>query len=334
GTYDIQVATDAGFVTVVASATGLTGTTWNGASLNTSTTYYWRVKANNACGAGAYSAVFSFTTQAAPGDCGPGTTANILYTNDFEAGAGGWTHSGTGDTWALSTARPHSGTTSWKANDSATVSDQRLVSPAVALPSGQNPVTLKFWNYQHIESSGATACYDGAIVEVSTDGGATWTQVPNASLLTDPYNGAVSGSFGNPLAGLQAWCSNPAQPYLNSIVDVTSYAGQTASFRMRLGTDSSVSYEGWYVDDVTVQSCQPAGPTPTPTATSVAPTATPTATSVPPTATPTPTTPPTGVELSSLDSGTPGTSNLWLPLALALVLLTVVGMSLRQRSAR
>ncbi|MFZ1402600.1 MAG: fibronectin type III domain-containing protein, partial [Anaerolineae bacterium] len=96
GTYDIQVATDAGFVTVVASATGLTGTTWNGASLNTSTTYYWRVKANNACGAGAYSAVFSFTTQAAPGDCGPGTTANILYTNDFEAGAGGWTHSGTG----------------------------------------------------------------------------------------------------------------------------------------------------------------------------------------------------------------------------------------------
>ncbi|MFZ2617560.1 MAG: hypothetical protein WA077_16345, partial [Anaerolineae bacterium] len=149
GTYDIQVATDAGFVTVVASATGLTGTTWNGASLNTSTTYYWRVKANNACGAGAYSAVFSFTTQAAPGDCGPGTTANILYTNDFEAGAGGWTHSGTGDTWALSTARPHSGTTSWKANDSATVSDQRLVSPAVVLPSGQNPVTLKFWNYQH-----------------------------------------------------------------------------------------------------------------------------------------------------------------------------------------
>ncbi|MBK6430663.1 hypothetical protein [Candidatus Amarolinea dominans] len=47
----------------------------------------------------------------------------------------------------------------------------------------------------------------------------------------------------------------------------------------------------------------------------------------------TPTTPPTGVELSSLDSGTPGTSNLWLPLALALVLLTVVGMALRRRIA-
>ena len=99
-------------------------------------------------------------------------------------------------------------------------------------------------------------------------------------------------------------------------------------------SDSSVSDVGWDIDDVTVQSCQSAQPTPTPTATTVPPTATPTATSVPPTATPTPTTPPTGVELSSLDSGAPAATNLWLPLALALVLMTVVGMALRQRTAR
>ena len=104
---------------------------------------------------------------------------------------------------------------------------------------------------------------------------------------------------------------------------------------MRLGSDNSVSDVGWDVDDVTVQSCQPTQPTPTPTATSVPPTATPTATAVPPTATPTatPTTPPTGVELSSLNRGA-GSSNLWLPLALALVLLAVVGMALRRRTVR
>ncbi|MCB0228900.1 MAG: hypothetical protein KDH90_07190, partial [Anaerolineae bacterium] len=64
-------------------------------------------------------------------------------------------------------------------------------------------------------------------------------------------------SFGNPLAGLQAWCGETA--YIQTIADVSSYAGQTAEFRMRLGTDTSVSAPGWDVDDVTVQSCQPSG---------------------------------------------------------------------------
>ena len=212
------------------------------------------MRATNACGTGLYSTIFGFTTVAAPGDCSPGTTAAIAYQYGFEAGAGGWASSGTGNTWAIAATNPHSGTSQYHATDPATVSDQRLVSPAVVLPTGENPVVLRFWHVPNLEASGTTACYDGGILEVSTDGGTSWTQVANANLLVGPYRGAVSASFGNPLAGLSAWCGTTT--YMQTVADISAYAGQSAQFRMRLGSDNSVSNPGWDIDDVVVQSCR------------------------------------------------------------------------------
>jgi hypothetical protein len=256
--YSIQVATDMAFTNIVASASGLANPTWTAnVTLNTSTTHYWRVWADNACGVGAYSATWSFSTVAAPGDCAPGSTANVVYQYGFESGASGWTTpAGTGaNTWALATANPHTGANHYRGAGTASVTDQRLVSPAVVLPVGENPVVLKFWHVPNLEPSGATACYDGGILEVSTNGGSTWTQVPPANLLVGPYrSGTVSSGFDNPLAGLNAWCG--VSTYMQTIADVSAYAGQTVQFRMRIGTDSSVSATGWDVDDVMVQSCQ------------------------------------------------------------------------------
>ena len=256
GTYTVQIATDAGFSNIVEQASGLANPAYSATTILTNTLYYWRVQATNDCGGSNFSAVFNFRTVAAPGDCASGTTANVLYQYGFEAGVGGWTHSGTGDSWALSTSNPHGGTSLFHANDPAVVSDQRLVSPAVVLPTGQNPVVLRFWHLPNLENSGATACYDGGILEVSTDGGTVWTQVPNANLLVGPYTGLVSASFSNPLAGLQAWCN--ATAYMQTIADVSAYAGQSAQFRLRLGSDTSASDAGWDVDDVVVQACAPA----------------------------------------------------------------------------
>lgn len=142
----------------------------------------------------------------------------------------------------------------FRANDPATVSDQRLVSPEIALPAGQSPLTLKFWNYQSLEDK-ASGCYDGVIVEISTDDGSSWSQLPGSAMLTDPYNGMVDSGFSNPLAGIHAWCGDP-QDWLNSVVNLAGYEGQNARFQFRLGSNSSQSREGWYIDDVVVQSCQ------------------------------------------------------------------------------
>ncbi len=250
--YLLEVDDTTSFSSLVYTAT-LTGTGHTpGTDLPSNTHLYWRVTANNPC-ASAISGVFDFTTVAAPGDCATGTTASVHYQYGFEAGASGWTSSGTGDTWGVAATNPHGGTAQYHATDPASVSDQRLVSPAVALPVGQNPVVLKFWHVPSLEDNGATACYDGGILEVSTDGGAIWTQVSNANLLVGPYRGAVSTCCGNPLAGLQGWCGTTT--YVQTVADISAYAGLTAQFRLRLGSDSSVADSGWDVDDVVVQSC-------------------------------------------------------------------------------
>ncbi len=61
--YDVQVSTISTFTTTVVNATGVTGTSYNVTTpLASNTNYYWRSRAVNGCGTGAYSTVFSFTT--------------------------------------------------------------------------------------------------------------------------------------------------------------------------------------------------------------------------------------------------------------------------------
>lgn len=62
--YDIEIATDPAFTGIVASAAGLTATSFTpGSALNMDGMYYWRVRAANACGA-PWSAVAAFRTAA------------------------------------------------------------------------------------------------------------------------------------------------------------------------------------------------------------------------------------------------------------------------------
>jgi hypothetical protein len=259
-TYELQVATDAGFTTIVANLTGLSGTTTTlTAPLATNTVHYWRVRAINTCGNGNYAATGTFTTVPAPGDCAFGYQHASILSENFELVAPtGWTHSaspGT-DSWASSTARFHGGARSFKAIDPATVADQFLVTPTVALPNGAAPLSMTFWQHRTIEAqSSGTSCFDGGVVEISTDGGTAWARL-EAEVQVDPYTGVVAGNFSNPIANTNAWCSNAPAGFVQSIVDLTAFAGQAnVKVRFRLASDNSVAKEGWYIDDFVVQSC-------------------------------------------------------------------------------
>ncbi len=60
--YHVDVATDAAFTNIVYSADEATTSHTVGTNLNPTTTYYWRVQAENPCGNSAFSTTFNFTT--------------------------------------------------------------------------------------------------------------------------------------------------------------------------------------------------------------------------------------------------------------------------------
>ncbi len=255
--YTFEIADDPGFGSIEFSTT-TSGTSVSVPSgiLNTSTSYYWRVRASNTCGDSAYSGVFDFTTVAAPGDCDPGSEPVLYFQDDMESGVGDWTHSAPigDDTWVLNNSDANSPTMAWNSDDYDDESDQRLVSPDVVVPPGVSALTLQFWTRFDIEDRVQGGCWDAGILEYSTNGGTDWTQVDNTMLDTLSYTGQVRAGFNNPLAGLQGWCGE--QAWIESVVDLSGLEGETLNFRFRLGTDRTTAAGLWHVDDVVVQSCE------------------------------------------------------------------------------
>ncbi len=127
--------------------------------------------------------------------------------------------------------------------------DLALVSPSLAVTPG-GTFSLTFRHRFSFEFSG-TSFFDGAVVEISTDGGATWSDIGN--LATGQTYGATALSAGTPLGGRRAFVGvSPGYPaYVTSTIPLGStYAGQVVRVRFRLGTDSNGRANGWEVDDI------------------------------------------------------------------------------------
>jgi len=253
GSYLVELATDADFNNIVISETVTTTSFQPDAALGLDTEYWWRVTASNTCGAN-ISSVRSFRTAPAPGECSTGTTTQVLFEDSVPQGDSQWTHEAAvgNDTWTISGSRPNSTPFSWKVVDSNSISDQRLISPVMTLPSDLGGLNFQFSQWTLIEGSGST-CADGGVLEVAVDGGA-FTAVPNGQYLTGGYDGTVSSGSGNPIAGSPAWCGL-ASGYEHVIADASPYAGHDVQFRFRLGTNNANPREGWYIDDIKLQGC-------------------------------------------------------------------------------
>jgi len=198
--------------------------------------------------------VFTFRTSPGPGDCGEGTVKQEIYFYDFESGLDGWQNPTDqyGFKFDLTTVRAYSPVSSVFASVPASISDQCLISPIVIVPNTSESTSLIFWHRWTFDS--AVSCNDGALLQVSTNGGVSWAFVEESDILTNGYNGRVKSGVVNPIAGKKAWCFSTGD-WVRTVVQLSPYKGETVQFRFRLGSGNAGAAEGWYIDDVLVQTC-------------------------------------------------------------------------------
>ena len=174
---------------------------------------------------------------------------DILLADGFEPDASAWTishGSGTFD-WALDTTNPRLGSNAMFAADPALVADQYLTTASpVSIRNGDE---LRFWHRYDLEATGGTF-WDGGVVEISTNAGATWSDL-GSHITQNGYDGNISDLSQSPIKGRLAF-SGRQLTYRETIVDLSSYAGQNARIRFRLASDELQGAAGWWIDDVAV----------------------------------------------------------------------------------
>lgn len=172
---------------------------------------------------------------AAPGDsilstypgCSGGDT---IFFDDMESGSGNWITGGTNNTWSISTEEYVSPTHAWSDSPGSYYSNNtnsRLeLNHDIDLSSYSGTVTFYFYGAFFLEEN-----YDYLFVDISADSGATWV----------PY-GYLTGLIGG-------WYYIPS--------DMPNEF-KTPHFRLRfwLSTDFILNYDGVYLDDVGLISCQ------------------------------------------------------------------------------
>jgi N-acetylmuramoyl-L-alanine amidase len=156
--------------------------------------------------------------------------ADPLLEEGFESPVDGWTisdESGSAS-WERTTERAGEGSYSMAIADYGADEDDQLTTPAIDLGDRQAPtLTLSSW-MEGERACGVFGCtvYDDGTIEVSADGGSSWT------VLEDEY-----------------WDSDGWETLS---YDLSDYAGDTIEIRFTFTSDGATQNEGWYVDAVEV----------------------------------------------------------------------------------
>lgn len=164
-----------------------------------------------------------------------------------------WTISpASGTTWGVSSAQSHSSPNAFFVPNPSVLSDIRLSTSAaytLSPVSVSNYTTFSFWHSFNTEEG-----WDGGVVEISTNNGSTWVDL-ESKMIAGKYNGSLGTGSNNPIGGRSAFTGSTAG-FIQTIINLSSYAGQSVMIRFRFASDDNTAPTGggWYVDDITITS--------------------------------------------------------------------------------
>jgi hypothetical protein len=259
--YDIQIATDINFTTIIETQTVSTNS-YTSTSLNFGTDYFWRIKPKNNCGEGTFSSNLHFTTA-----CSLPTNINLSNATTNSATIG-WTD--------------NSGSNSW----------EYIVVPEGTTPGNTGSITST--NPVQISNLSPNTCYDFYVRSICSIGTSVWTNLFNFCTQPDFCSGNhfydTGGLNGNYQNGenytITIYPSNPGErvkaifnsfnletgcdylsvyngnsttsPLLNNLTGNTnpnliSSTDSSGALTFHFYSDSSVTYSGWDISIV----CEP-----------------------------------------------------------------------------
>jgi hypothetical protein len=119
------------------------------------------------------------------------------------------------------------------------------------IPDDAGQVRLTFFHIFNFEPG-----FDGGVLEISTDGGATWQDLGSRAIVGG-YDGKVTGASDNPLGERLAWTSRGKPGVFSQVViNLDDFAGQKIKLQFLAGFDGATGvkdgYAGWFIDDLRI----------------------------------------------------------------------------------
>jgi hypothetical protein len=170
------------------------------------------------------------------------------YWSDFETDNGGWVADpANGWEWGIPTyvsgPTAFSGTKVWGTVLASTYPPSacfRLTSTPNMLVNSPD-ARVEFWRWYYTEQA-----YDGVNFKVSTDGGINWTLVQPVG--NYPYTASTANVC---IPGEPYW-AGISQTWTQITIPLGQFLGQMPMLRFTFGSDPSVEYAGFYLDDLAI----------------------------------------------------------------------------------